>query len=187
MKKNFFLFFLLPPLLAFSHGGSITSNRYNTSLIGVTPSYGQLYFSTSTPLDFVDPNTWVTLPFNAFSPSYQVEGSTSFPATLTVVKTGVYQMNITLYFSSEESQESTFNHTLYTLGISLNGQSPVPAAAVYAGQAGELSLNYNVVGEFFANDYIQFSIKSSALGGSGEFNNVVTLIQGNANLVQIAN
>ena len=152
-----------------------------------TSSYGQLYFSTSQSIDLETANDWVAIPFNAFSPSSNMDGSTTSPATITILQAGTYQINICLYFSSEDSFENTFTQTTYTVGTSIDGGTTVACAAVYAGEPGYLSLNYSTLMEFSANDYIQFYMKSSAVGGNVIFNNFVTLVNGNADLVQIAN
>ena len=209
LKKSLVSSILITLLLAhqsaFADGGPITGNRFNQSLIGGQGSagptgptgpagpgsastYGQLRFSTSQSINLDMANQWVAIPFNAFSPSSNMNGSTSSPATITVLEAGVYQINISLYFSSEDSPEGTFNQTTYTVGTSINGGPLVSCGAVYAGEAGYLSLNYSTLMEFSANDYIQFYMKSSAVGGGGPiFDNIVTLVNGNADLVQIAN
>jgi len=212
LKKNFLLFFWIIPLFVFGDGGSIASNRYNDSLIGGTgpagpagatgatgpagptgpagtfsSSYGQLYFSTSEAITIESAGTWVAIPFNAFSPSNNVDGSTSSPATITIVESGVYQLNVSLYFSSEDSPESTFTQTTYTLGINTNSGTTTAAAAVYAGEAGFFSLNFTTLVELSETNTIQFYMKASDVGGGGFiFENFVTMINGNANVLQIA-
>ena len=83
--------------------------------------------------------------------------------------------------------EGPYNQTTYTIGTSINGATTVACAAVYAGEPGNYSLNYSTIREFFASDYIQFFIQTSNIGIGGPFVNVVTLENGSANLVQIAN
>lgn len=131
-------------------------------------------------------NAWVAIPFNATGPSSNVSGSTSSPASITALTAGIYQLNVSLYFSSELSPEGSFNQTTYTLGISINGGSTVAYAAVYAGEAGYFSLNYNTLVQLSANDSIAFYMEASNVGGGGSiFDNVVTMIRGDANLVQV--
>lgn len=115
-----------------------------------------------------------------------MSGSTTSPATITITNAGVYQVNISIYFSSEDSHEGTFNATTYTIGTKVNSDSTVAGSAVYAGVAGYFSLNYNALVEFSAGDTIQFYIQTSATGGGDPFDNIVTLESGYANLVQIA-
>lgn len=210
MKKNLIFFLTLIPLLAFGEGGPVTSNRYNDSLIGsgssdltgpagpagptgptgpagtFSSSYGQLSFSSSQSISLNSANTWVAIPFNAFTLSHNVDGSTSSPATITVVDAGVYQINVSLYFSSEDSFEGTFTQATYTLGISTDTGTPVAFAAVYVGEAGYFSLNYSGLVELSASDTLQFYMKASAVGGDFIFDNIVTMLNGNASIMQIA-
>ncbi len=178
----------------FGHGGSITNNRYNTSLGsnlsssgGITAAYGQLYLGTAVPsLDFGSSDNWIPIPFDAFGPSLDVNGSTSSPATMTLLKAGVYAINMTLYFSSEDSPEGTFDRANYTIGIKKNTDSIIPVSTVYASDPGFFSISYNELEEFSEGDFVRFYIKSSNVGPDPIFSNVVGLISGNANLIQIA-
>ena len=111
----------------------------------------------------------------------------TLPATITILQAGIYQINVSLYFSSEDSPENTFTQTTYTIGTSIDGGTTVACAAVYAGEAGFLSLNYSTIMEFSANDTIEFYMQTSAVGAGVIFDNIVTLVHGNASLVQIAN
>jgi len=147
-------------------------------------SYGQLFFSTSQPIELVTQNVWVAIPFNAFSPSFNMD-ATILPPLITIMQTGTYQINISLYFSSEDSPENTFTQTTYTIGTSVNGATPVACAAVFAGETGFLSLNYSTLAVFSATDNIEFFMMSSA--GNFPFDNIVTMVHGNAYLVQIFN
>lgn len=178
-----------------SSGGPITPNRYNNSLIesgsigssgAPFTTYGQLSVSTPEYIYLNTADEWVAIPFNTFNPSLHVNGSTSTPATLTILKEGIYLLNVSLYFSSEDSPEETFTQTTYTLGISTNGASPVASGAVYAGEPGAFSLSYSILGPFSTNDYIRFYMKPSAVGAGGPFENVVRVLNGNAHVVQIA-
>lgn len=151
-------------------------------------SFGQLSFSSPQIIALDTANVWVPIPFDTFSPSSNMGGSTTPPATLTILQAGTYQINISLYFSSEDSPENTFNQTTYTIGTSFDGGvNTVACGAVFAGASGFFSLNYNALMEFSANDSIQFYMQTSAVGGIFPFDNVVTLVNGDANLVQIAN
>lgn len=189
---NLFLLFLLLPFLAFSAGGPITNNRYTTSILGggssggsLVAAYGQLYLSASQEVPLTSDNTWVAIPFNAFGPSSNVSGSTTSPASLTIQQGGVYQINVSVYFSSENSPEDTFTQTTYTLGVGMN-RTVVAHAAVYAAEAGGFSLNYSALSEFSTGDSLQFYIQASNVGGGEPFQNIVTMLQANAALVQIA-
>lgn len=193
LNTHFLFLFSAVPLLVLGAGGSITSNRYNDSLIESTPSsqegfsasYGQLYLSSPEPIIFDAENEWLVIPFDGFGPSSNVNGSTTSPATITVSEAGVYQLNFTLYFSAELAEEGIFTSSTYTVGTSLNGGTIVPHAAIYAPNPSYFSITFNFLREFSANDYIRFYISSSHLGGGGILDNIVTLVEGNANLVQI--
>ncbi len=198
MKKISFLFFCIVPFILFGAGGSITSNRYNNSLIGGTgpldsqgssgtfsSSYGQLSLSSSQYIRFFSPDTYVALPFNTFAPSSNVNGSTSSPATITILDSGVYQLSLSVYFSSEDSNEGTFTQATYTLGASTDGGATVvPVTAVYAGEPGFFSLSYNALVTYSASDTVQFYMKASALGG-GIYNNTVQIVSSNAYVMQV--
>ena len=115
-----------------------------------------------------------------------MSGTTTSPATITIQESGVYQVNVCLYFSSEDSVEGPFTPATYTIGTKINAAAQVAQGAVFAGEPGQFSLNYNNLIHFSVNDSIQFYIEVSALGG-GLLDNIVTLEQANANLVQIGN
>lgn len=147
-------------------------------------SYGQLSIS-SQDITFYMANTWLPIPFNSTGPSSNMSVSATSPATITIQQAGVYQVNFSLYFSVEDSDEDTFTVTTYTLGLNVNGVT-TPVAAVYAGEPGHFSLNYNNLMEFSANDYVQFYMEASAADGP-TFSNNITLENGNAHLIQISN
>lgn len=149
-------------------------------------SYGKLSV-TSQSIHFSAPNEWTSIPFNSTGPSSNMDVSTTSPATITIQQGGVYQINFSLYFVSEESPEHSFTTTTYTLGISINGGAKVACAAVYVPEAGYITLNYSNIMEFSANDYIQFYLGASDLGAGGIFDNIVILENGNAYLMQISN
>lgn len=191
--KIFNLLFPTLPALLFA-GGAITNNRYNSSLMTQTQSsnsflasYGQLYCTDPQYIHLDSADTWQPIPFDAFGPSYNITGSTLSPATMTVQTSGVYQISLNIYFSSEESMEGTFTQTTYTVGTSINGSPTIePYAATYCQQPGYFSLNYTTLQELSENDFVEFYIKSSATGGDPIFDNVVRLEKGTAYLVQIA-
>lgn len=153
----------------------------------ISLSFGRLFLSTPTEVVFLTPNAWVAIPFDTFSPQSNMSGTTAPPATITIQETGIYQVNVCLYFSSEESDESTFTQTTYTIGTSINGAAQVAQGAVFAGEPGQFSLNYNNLIQFNVGDTIRFYIEASALGIGSIFDNIVTLEQANANLTQIGN
>jgi hypothetical protein len=212
---SFLFIALLACQTAFADGGPITGNRFSNSIAGgvgptgptgsagsggtgptgptgaagagFTASYGQLYLTSAQSINLDAANVWVAIPFNGFSPSSNMTGSTTSPATITILQAGTYQMSISIYFSSEDSPEHTFNATTYTIGTSINSGTTVPCTAVYAGEAGFFSLNFNTIREFAVNDTIQFYMETSAVGAGGIFDNIVSLESGNANLVQISN
>ena len=214
MKKSLISPFLVTLLLthqtAFTDGGSVTNSRYSTSLTGgqgpagatgatgptgptgatgpsFISSYGQLYCSSSQSINLHSSNTYVAIPFNVFSPSSNMDGSTSSPATLTVLEAGTYQVNISLYFSSEDSDEESYAITTYTVGISINGGGVVDSAAVYTGQPGTFSISYSTLGTFSVDDTVQFYMKTSNADGGLPFSDNVTILTGtSANLMQIA-
>lgn len=195
--KNLFILFFLTNLLVqegvLAGGGPVTSNRFDNSLVGgqgstgsLIASYGQLELASTHAITFDEADAWVAIPFDTFALSSNMSGSTTSPATITIEDAGIYQMNITIYFSSEDSPEGPFTATTYTIGTRINSGGTIAKTAVYAAAAGYLTLSYNTLAEFSAGDTIQFYIKTSATGGGSIFDNVVTLVSGNANLVQIA-
>ena len=116
-----------------------------------------------------------------------MDGSTSSPATLTILEAGVYQINISLYFSSEDSAEASYAITTYTVGISINGGGVVDSAAVYTGQPGTFSISYSTLSTFSADDTVRFYMKTSNADGGPPFSDNVSLLTGtSANLIQIA-
>lgn len=152
-----------------------------------TQSYGRLSLATATTLPISTALQWYAIPFDTFNPSSNMAGTTSSPATITIQESGIYKINVNLYFSSFNSEEDTFNQATYTLGISLNGAMPITQAAVFAGEPGHFSINYSDLVQLNTDDYIQFYIQSSIVGNSIEYDNLVTLEQGNAYLLQIGN
>ncbi len=146
-------------------------------------SYGQLSV-TSQAIFLETTDDFLPIPFNATGPSSNMGVSTTSPATITIEQDGVYQINFSLYFSVENSDEDVFTISTYTFGLNVNGVT-TPAAAVYASDPGSLSLNYSTIMEFSASDQIQFYMESSA--GEDIFANNVTLENGNAYLIQISN
>ena len=72
---------------------------------GITFSYGQLFISSSTLMEIYQSETWVAIPFATFGPSLNMTGSTTSPATITIQQTGVYQVNVCIYFAAQDSQE----------------------------------------------------------------------------------
>ncbi len=181
--------------MIFGFGGPVTNNRFNDSLIGVATetsppssaaSYGQLYCASAQRISLDVANSWVAIPFDTFGPSYHMTGSIVSPAAITIQEAGVYQMNVSLYFSSEDSPEATFTQTTYTLGTSINGNTTAANAAVYAGEVGYFSLHYTFLVTLAANDSIAFYMQPSATGGDIIFDNVVTIVNASASLVQIA-
>lgn len=163
------------------NGKSVTAGSGSTFLA----SYGQLSRTSPQSIYFLSANTFYPVPFNASGPSSNVTVSTTSPATMTIQQAGVYQVNASLYISSQDSSESTFTATTYTLGLNINGTTTA-VAAVYAGQPGLFSLSYNACLTFSVGDAVQFYIKTSATGGGNIFDNIVKLESGNANLLQIA-
>jgi len=148
-------------------------------------SYGRLNFSTQTALDFSGADTWLAIPFDAFSPQSRMSGSTTSPATLIIQEAGVYTVNVCLYFSSEDPDEGLFVPTTYTLGTKFNIDSIISQADVFAGEAGEFSINYSDLIQLNVADEMQFYIKVSAVGEDPPNNNHVELLRANANLVKI--
>lgn len=147
-------------------------------------SYGRLNLSTTASIFFDVANTWKPVIFNSLGPVNNIRCSST---TMTMQQTGIYQLNVSLYFSSNKSVEGTFTPTTYTLGMGINGNTPVSCAAVYAGEQGFFSLNFSDLLEFSTNDYIRFFLQSSIVGGDVTYDNPVTLESGNASIVQIAN
>lgn len=180
---------MIIPILAFG-AGPITSNRYSDSLIGSTgsgasfaTSFGQLYFSSSRGININVADTWFPIPFNAFGPSNNVDGTITSPATLTILQSGVYQLNVSLYFAVEDSlDEGIFSPTTYLLGTSVNGGTTTAVAGVHVPEATVETLNYNVLQTFSVNDTVQFYIQSNV---GGPFNDQFAFISGSAYLVQI--
>ena len=130
-------------------------------------------------------DTWAPIPFDSTGPSSNMGVSTTSPATITVQQAGVYQMNVSLYFSVEDSPEGTFDQTTYRLGVSINGGTVEASAAVFAYRPGQLSLNYDTIMDLSVNDYVQFYLEPSVASGP-TFTNIFTLESGNANLIQIS-
>lgn len=164
----------------FVNGQEITGDSQTT----LSPAYGQLTVTTQGILFFTE-NEFLPIPFNATGPSSGMDASTTSPATITVQQDGVYQVNMSLYFSVENSDEDTFTITTYTFGLDINGVT-TPAAAVYVGEPGTFSLNYSTLIQLSANDQIQFYLEASNADGP-PFANNVTLENGNAHVIQIAN
>lgn len=151
----------------------------------LTQAYGQLTVSTPQEILIIDPLTWVPIPFNGFGPSLNMIGSITSPATLTIQQSGVYELNVSLYFLSEESDEGQFTQTTYTLGVSFNEASPSSVGAVYAVEPSSLSLNYNVIAQLNAGTTLQFYMQASAADNPPNNNNI-SLESGNANLIRLA-
>ncbi len=147
-------------------------------------SYGQL--SASSQNINIDNTNWVPIPFSSTGLYSNMDISTS-PATITILQSGVYQINFSVYFSVEDSDEHSFNSTDYTFGLNVNGTTtPAPAPAVSASVPGVYSFNYSNLVELAAYDYVQFSIQAS-VADEPPFSNIVTLENGNAYLIQISN
>lgn len=148
------------------------------------PSYGQLSVLAQDIL-FINDNEFLPIPFNAAGPSASMGVSTTSPATITIQKDGVYQINVSLHFTVDVSDEDTFTITTYTFGLNVNGVT-TPAAAVYAGEPGFFSLNYSALMTLSVNDQLQFYMAASLADGP-PFANNVTLENGNAHVIQISN
>lgn len=146
-------------------------------------SYGQLSV-TSQVITLTTDNTWVVVPFDESGPTSNTTVSTTAPATITVQKAGVYQINVSLYFSAENSLEDTFNTTTYRLGVNVNGVTTA-SAGTYAQAAGGYSLNYSTIKELAVNDTIQFYMEASNTD-TPPFANIVTLENGSAYVMQIS-
>jgi hypothetical protein len=138
-------------------------------------AYGKLSVSAQ-DINFFNADTWLPIPFDAMGPSSDMDVSLTSPATITVQEDGVYQINVSIYFSVEDSDEDTFTVTTYTLGLNINGVT-TPVAAVYVGQPGFFSLS--------TTDEVQFYMEASDTDGP-PFANNVTLEDGNAYLMQIS-
>lgn len=164
----------------FVNGNEITGNSQSS----FSPAYGQLSVS-SQEIAFYNPEEWRSIPFNGTGPTSEMGVSTTSPATITIQHDGVYQINFSLYFSVDRSNEDTFTITTYTFGLNVNGVT-TPAAAVYVGETGTFSLNYSSIMELAVNDQVQFYLEASAAEGP-TFTNNVTLENGHAHLIQISN
>lgn len=147
-------------------------------------SYGQLSVS-SQEINFDTANTWVVVPFNSSGPTSNTTVSTTSPATITIQEAGIYQINFSLYFSADESNEGTFTQTTYTAGLYVNGTTTA-LSAVYAREAGGFSLNYSKIATLSVNDTLQFYMEASNVD-MDPFSNIVTLENGNAYIMQISN
>lgn len=148
-------------------------------------SYGQLTAS-SQGISIQSPAEWVPIPFNVTGPSSNMTVSTTSPATITVNEDGVCQINISVYFSSEDSDEGSFTPATYTLGIKVGSGSVAPVAAIHASNAGYYLLNYSDIMDLSANDSVQFYIAASD-AEPDIFSNIVTIENSNAYIMQISN
>lgn len=153
-----------------------------TSSSGIS-SYGQLSV-TEQEIVIDEPDSWVTIPFNAAGPTSNMSVSTISPATITIEQDGVYQINVSLLFAAEESDEGSFDVGTYQLGLNVNGVT-MPVAAVYATNPSQLSLNYNSIMELAAGDQIQWYMQSSSVTPP-PFNNNIILEHGYAYVMQIS-
>jgi hypothetical protein len=146
-------------------------------------AYGQLFVASQT----IAPTTsWMAIPFASAGLASNMEVSSTSPATMTVLQSGVYQLNFSLYFETEyPADEEIFTATNYLLGISTNGGSSITQVAfVYVGETNEyFTLNYSTIMELSAYDGVQFYIKAVNPG----FINRLILQTGNAYLIQISN
>jgi hypothetical protein len=149
-------------------------------------SYGQLSITSSQTIAPVN-NSWTPVPFNSATPSFNMTVSTTSPATITIQQAGVYQIQFSVYFTTEYSvSEGIYSPISYLLGISTNGGSSVtPVTAVYASEYNETyALNYTAIMELSAYESIQFYIKAAT---SPEWINRLVLENGSAYLMQVSN
>lgn len=150
-----------------------------------SPAYGQLSLASEN-IVFDDPDTWIPVPFSTTGPSSSVSVSTTSPATMTAQKTGVYQINLSLYLLVEDAPEDSFTPATYTIGMKVNDGTITPVTATNARQAGGYTLAYNSIMNISSDDQIQFYLKASDID-MGVFANIVTANNGNAYLMQISN
>lgn len=173
------------------NGNQIVNNGGSSSLA----SYGQLIISSDQPMymnTLASDSDWMTLPLNAVGvssnmaiiPTEHTDYTVTQTGSITVQQDGIYQINTSVYFAAENSDEDSFTHTTYMLGLDVNGTT-TPLTAVYAEQASEYSLSANTLMQLSANDEIHFFFNSSS--GVSMFANYVTFKGGNAYLVQISN
>lgn len=150
----------------------------------LSTSYGQLSTS-SQEIGFGTADEWVAMPFTVAGPSSNMSVSTDSPASITVQQSGVCQVTLNVYFSTEDSDEGIYTPTTYTLGVKINDGAVTPVAAANADETGHYLLNYSNIVDLSDNDQVQFFMKASDTE-FGPFANVVTLENANAYLMQIS-
>lgn len=150
----------------------------------LSTAYGQLT-ATSQEMFIEVPNEWATIPFNVVGPSSNMTVSATSPGTITVQQDGTCQLNLSVYFSSEESDEATFTPTNYRLGIKVNNDAVKPVAATFASASGEFLLSYSEIIDLSANDTVQLYMSSSDTNYR-PFANLITIENANAHLMQIS-
>lgn len=163
------------------NGESVTAGSGSTFLA----SYGQLSVASQTVAP--DLNNWLVIPFTATGPSSNMQVSTTSPATITILQSGTYQLNVSIYFLTEyPAFESIYTPASYQIGFSTDGGSTVtPVTGVFASDYNErYAFNYSAIMELSANQTLQFYIE--AVTDTGFLNRLV-LQTGNVHLMQISN
>lgn len=186
MKKMFVVFVtaLYVSSISFAHAAE-KSKEVDSNVRGISlKSYGQLSVSSQN-IHFQTANEWVAIPFSSTGPKHRMGVSVDSPAKIKIKHAGVYQLNVNVYFSVENSHEGTFDEATYTLGFRVNGGDITPVASAFASGPGSLSCSYNAIIDFADEDKIKFYMKSSVAGFGTEFNNIVTLENGSAHLIKI--
>lgn len=148
-------------------------------------AYGQLSV-LSQVINFTGSDEWTIIPFDEAGPSSSMNVSLDSPATITIQKSGAYQVNFSTYLLAEDSDEGPFFSETYTLGLSINGTT-TPITAIIANDAGQYPVVCSKIVKLFAGDVVQFYMKASDISPEPIFVNHTTLQNGNAHLIQISN
>lgn len=163
----------------FVNGQQITGS----SQTALASAYGQLSVS-SQPISFAASDEWTIIPFDGAGPSSGMNVTASSPATMTIQKSGAYQVNFSVYLLAEDSDEGPFFDETYTFGIQVN-DTTTPITAIIANNPNQYPVICSKIMEFSAGDTVQFYMKASAIDPSPIFVNHTTLQNGNAHLIQI--
>lgn len=161
------------------NGQQVVANQGSASLA----AYGQ-FSVTNTPIELIEFDQWVPVPFDTVGPFSDVTVSLTSPASFIIQKDGIYQINTYYLLSIQSPDEGAFTISLYRLGISINGGDITEVSIIQARDTTYYLLNYSNLIELSKDDEIQFFISTNA--GTAPFINNVLIETGNAFLVKIS-